>query len=117
MSRSGSVLLMNRAAIPFALSPSTWSFISAISGDTTSVTPSIAQRRKLVAQRLPAPRRHQQQRVPTPQHPPNHSLLLPPKTLKPKMRLQKRMNISLHVHEHTWLLQLSGGNWMVGDCY
>ena len=41
-SRTGSVLLMNRAATPFAFSPSTWSFISAISGEITSVTPSIA---------------------------------------------------------------------------
>ena len=41
-SRTGSVLLMNRAAMPLAFSPSTWSFISAMSGEITSVTPSIA---------------------------------------------------------------------------
>ena len=29
------------AGIPFALSPSTWSFMSAIKGDTTTVTPSV----------------------------------------------------------------------------
>ena len=36
------VLLMATARTPFATSASTWSFISASSGDTTSVVPPIA---------------------------------------------------------------------------
>ena len=36
------VLLMKAAGTPLPRSASTWSFISAMSGDTTSVSPSIA---------------------------------------------------------------------------
>ena len=79
--------------MPLAFSPSTWSFISAISGEITSVTPSIASAGKLVAQRLPSARRHQQQRIAASQHPPDNNLLLPPKALKPKVSLQNGMNV------------------------
>ena len=46
-----------------ALRPSTWSFMSEMSGDTTTARPGRDQRRGLEAQRLAAAGRHHEQRV------------------------------------------------------
>ena len=55
--------LRNPARTPSALSASTWSCISAISGETTTPTPVAHERGDLVAQRLAAAGRHQHERV------------------------------------------------------
>ena len=57
------VELRKPARTPSARSASTWSCISAISGEMTTPVPRPDQRRDLVAQRLAAAGRHQHQRV------------------------------------------------------
>ena len=49
--------------MPSAVSSSTWSFIKAISGETTSVSPSRAIGRQLIAEALAAAGRHDAQAI------------------------------------------------------
>ena len=72
VSSQSSVELRKAASTPASCSAPTWSCISAISGDTTTVTPlpgALARdRRDLVAQRLAAAGGHQHQRVAAADH-------------------------------------------------
>ena len=57
------VELRNPARTPSARNASTWSCISAMSGDTTTPVPGRTRAGDLIAQRLAAARRHQHERV------------------------------------------------------
>jgi hypothetical protein len=58
-----SVELRNVAGIPASVSASTWSFISAISGDTTSVSPGCSSAGSWKQRDLPPPVGKQRQHV------------------------------------------------------
>ena len=60
--RAGTALLSWTAATPSSRSLSHWSFIRAISGETTTVVPGQQQGRQLVAERLARAGRHHRQR-------------------------------------------------------
>ena len=62
ISSPATALLSWTAAMPSSRSLSHWSFISAISGETTSVVPGQQQRRQLIAERLAGAGRHDRER-------------------------------------------------------
>ena len=68
---------------------SIWSFISAISGETTIVTPSSAERGQLVRQRLAAARRKHRERGMTRQQRIDDLLLTGPEFVEAEMRLEQ----------------------------
>ena len=83
------VLLRTAAGIPFSRAASTWSFMSAMSGLTTSGEPVTHEGRKLVAQGLAAAGGQRGENVTAPQDRLDDILLVGREKAKPKCLLQR----------------------------